>query len=413
MKGAPPSGLPARVLLEYERSGHVCTRGLVAPEVVKGIIPAIERVYAERELETLRQKVRVLLGEDAVPREATVRTLRRTLDALPEGSAPFLQVFNVWRDDPAVLAMLQSPAIAGTAASLLGCERVRLYQDSLFDKRPGDGPTHWHSDLAMAPFDTNELVTLWLPLQPVPALEDGGSGLIFASGSHRDVALHFWHGDPRRPSDASKRPYSSPEGQQSAGALTFGDATWHHGWLLHSAAPNLQRTPRRALAASFFADGARRLRRARRPPHDEDTESFADWVGDVRPGQLARHRLLPLGGEPARLKPTAASHPLPHAQMPPCPRGSLPAPTPMRLIHSWAQSGRRPKQRNRSRLICLEPSPRQTPSLEWLDRLQQEALDRAGSNRRVRAKAHRPHWPNHGLRLRALLLSNETLVRDR
>lgn len=44
------------------------------------------------------------------------------------------------------------------AAQLLGVPRVRLYQDSIFTKRSGDGPTLWHSDLNMAPFDTNDFV---------------------------------------------------------------------------------------------------------------------------------------------------------------------------------------------------------------------------------------------------------------
>lgn len=184
--------LSPQSLLEFERCGHVCTRGLVSERTIQNIIPYIELVYAQRELDTLRQKVRVLLGPEAVPPDASAHTLRGTLEALPAGSAPFLQVFNLWRDAPQVLELARSPSVAGTAASLLGCERVRLYQDALFDKRPGDGPTHWHSDLPMTPFDTNDFVTAWLPLQPIPAR--GGSGLIFASGSHRDVALHYWHG---------------------------------------------------------------------------------------------------------------------------------------------------------------------------------------------------------------------------
>ena len=100
-------------------------------------------------------------------------------------------------------------------------------------KRVGDGETHWHADLAMAPLDTNALVTCWIPLQPVPAEASGGSGsgsgsgsgypnpnpnprvkasvrvrvtltrsptlaftsgLVFAGGSHRDVVLPFWLG---------------------------------------------------------------------------------------------------------------------------------------------------------------------------------------------------------------------------
>ena len=66
-----------------------------------------------------------------------------------------------------------------------GTKSVRLYQDALFVKRSGDGPTRWHSDLNMAPFDTNDFVTCWIPLQKVPGQSEGGSGLSFASGSHR------------------------------------------------------------------------------------------------------------------------------------------------------------------------------------------------------------------------------------
>lgn len=70
-------------------------------------------------------------------------------------------------------------------AKHLGTKSVRLYQDALFVKRSGDGPTRWHSDLNMAPFDTNDFVTCWIPLQKVPGQAEGGSGLSFASGSHR------------------------------------------------------------------------------------------------------------------------------------------------------------------------------------------------------------------------------------
>ncbi len=42
--------------------------------------------------------------------------------------------------------------------------------------------------------------------------------------------------------------------------LALGDATWHAGWTLHSAPGQpAGGPPRVALAASFFADGARRL----------------------------------------------------------------------------------------------------------------------------------------------------------
>jgi hypothetical protein len=65
-------------------------------------------------------------------------------------------------------------------------------------------PTHWHSDLRMAPLDTNAFVTFWLPLR---AIRGGAadSGLLFARGSHRDFALPFWHDLER--ADLSGRGY--------------------------------------------------------------------------------------------------------------------------------------------------------------------------------------------------------------
>ncbi len=65
-------------------------------------------------------------------------------------------------------------------------------QDCVFLKEPGFSETNWHSDLRMAPFDTNSYITAWLPLRAIQGGDDD-SGLIFACGSHRDFALPFWH----------------------------------------------------------------------------------------------------------------------------------------------------------------------------------------------------------------------------
>ena len=291
--------LDAHSIVAFERLGHCTTHGLLKASLVQSAVPAIESEYESQALDVHRQKLRVLVGEKqlaTIERSAAddkhrLAAMRKALANLPDGSAPFLQLFNLWRTSPEIAALAGSPALAGTAAALLGATRVRLYQDSLFVKRPGDGVTQWHSDLGMAPLDTNGFVTCWLPLQPVPAEADGGSGLVFAPRSHRDVALHYWHGDPNEAVDCSARGYA----ESDAAALAVGDATWHHGWTLHCASPNLMRKPRRALAFSYFADGATRLGPdARRAPHAEDAESYAAWLGDVPRGAPARHELLPV-----------------------------------------------------------------------------------------------------------------------
>ena len=71
-----------------------------------------------------------------------------------------------------------------------------------------------HSDLRMTPFDTNALVTAWIPLRAVGGAEED-STLLFASGSHRDFALPFWH--DMAGMDLAKRGYPVT----SAGAHTL------------------------------------------------------------------------------------------------------------------------------------------------------------------------------------------------
>ena len=83
--------------------------------------------------------------------------------------------------------------------------------------------------------------------------------------------------------------------------MAEGDVTWHHGWTLHYAPPQPRKSPPRlALAVTYFADGARLLARRTDPSvrgsmqEGEDLESYAEWVGDIKDGAVARHKLLPV-----------------------------------------------------------------------------------------------------------------------
>jgi hypothetical protein len=54
-----------------------------------------------------------------------------------------------------------------------------------------------------------------------------------------------------------------------------------------------------ALAVSFFADGARLLKRTapsvhKHMLHDEDAESYGSWLASMKDGAVARHPDLPL-----------------------------------------------------------------------------------------------------------------------
>eukprot|EP00879_Flechtneria_rotunda_P030626 GHRR01033285.1.p1 GENE.GHRR01033285.1~~GHRR01033285.1.p1 ORF type:complete len:277 (+),score=84.27 GHRR01033285.1:143-973(+) len=206
----------------------------------------------------------------------------------------FLQFFNLHRMEPAIQQLVWSKQLAAAAAQLLSVQRLRLYQDCVFLKEPGYAETNWHSDLRMTPLDTNTFVTAWIPLRPIKGGEHD-SGLVFAACSHRDFALPFWH--DLRERDLSDRGYELAD----TGIMAVGDVSWHHGWLLHCAAPQPPGTSRRlALAVSFYADGARLLACKSDPSvhkhmlHDEDAESYADWLSQLKDAAPARHPLLPL-----------------------------------------------------------------------------------------------------------------------
>ncbi len=108
--------------------------------------------------------------------------------------------------------------------------------------------------LAQVPLDTNAFVTAWLPLR---ALSRDDAALAFASGSHRDFALPYWQDEAGMAAGLASRAYPV---ESYDPPLALGDATWHAGWTLHCAPPQPPGAPPRvALAASFFADGAKRL----------------------------------------------------------------------------------------------------------------------------------------------------------
>lgn len=284
--------LPAEQLLCFERKGHTVTRGLCSREEVADWGKVIRAAFEKDKLMALRQKVRVLVGKEAYEHARTVEECEELLEENVDPEyIPFLQTFNSWRRYQDVRRLALAPRFAHVAAQLLGVRRVRLYQDSTFLKRDGDGPTLWHSDLAMAPFNCNGMVSMWMPMTPIPPEEEGGTGLCFANGSQRDFALSFWD-DPHTSKDLGER----YPGVESYGRMVPGDASWHHGWCLHSSAENMTGKDRLAFTLAFVdADAPLLGPEAKNRPHDEDDWSYADWLGDFKPGErLREHPCLPL-----------------------------------------------------------------------------------------------------------------------
>jgi ectoine hydroxylase-related dioxygenase (phytanoyl-CoA dioxygenase family) len=297
--------LPTSDLLSYERKGFLVCRKLLPERDVATAAAAVESVARQRRLDALRHRVRVLVSKGAAARVQTEAEAERLLKRESSDGVGFFQHFNLHRGgndndeaSEAVRALAFAPALVRTAAALLGADdaskKVRLYQSCAFVKEPGHGQTNWHSDARQCPLDTNDFLTAWIPLRPIGG-GAGDSGLVFAAGSHRDFALPFWRTrEELEATDLSDRGYElCPQG-----AMAVGDASFHHGWLLHAAGGQPRGSlPRAALAVSYFLDGAR-VRAdgggSSRRGEDEDAESVAAWIREVKPCAAARHPLLPV-----------------------------------------------------------------------------------------------------------------------
>lgn len=270
-----------REVLAFAEAGHTMLPGFLGAREVLAMQRAVRAAMGGRELEAKRHTLRLGLGMDwaaaaALTREEVERHFGERLQN-GRSEASFLQYFNLWRESAALRDAALHSGMGAAAAALLGVRRVRLYSDALFVKRPGDGVTDWHTDMEHVPLGTDAFLTFWVPLQPVPALEEGGSPLVFLD---RSPLPEGHRGDER---------------VWSHGRLSLGDVTVHHGKTLH-AAPELGRglaQERWALAISYFADGAERVALEHGEDDDEERESFEAWVDEVPLGLPARHALLP------------------------------------------------------------------------------------------------------------------------
>lgn len=199
----------------------------------------------------------------------------------------FLQIPNLWQRDEAVKRFVFEDKFAQAAADLLGVEKVRLYHDQALFKEPGGGHTPWHQDKYYWPLDTEKMITMWMPLVDV----DEKMGMItFASGSHKFGAI-----DNVEISDESEELFNSYVAEkrfpiEKASEMKAGDATFHLGWTIHSAGPNVSDRIREVMTIIYFADGARIT-----DPNSEHQAADLDaWFPGLNPGDQAASPLNPI-----------------------------------------------------------------------------------------------------------------------
>ncbi|MEM8902230.1 MAG: phytanoyl-CoA dioxygenase family protein [Actinomycetota bacterium] len=255
--------LPAPTVGALRRDGHVIVRD----------------VLDETSAAALRDALAGLVSEHALD--------RRPLEQRSTYGKAFLQAMNLWRLDETVARVVLAPRLAALAADLLGVDAVRLYHDQALWKEPGGGPTPWHQDQLYWPLDTDRTITMWLALDDVGV--DVG-GLRFVSGSHTRGPLAS-----TIISDESEETFAElidrTAGEVSDNPpLRPGDASFHLGWTVHGAGPNLGTGVRAAMTVIWFADGARLVE----PDSPERRHDAEQWLPGVGVGGLAASDLNPV-----------------------------------------------------------------------------------------------------------------------
>ena len=170
-----------------------------------------------------------------------------------------------------------------------------LLQNVTYIVKEANSPGHvsWHQDLTYWGYDDDALVSMWLALSPASA-DSGCMRMIPAS--HLDPGQeHLVTDDPTNLLDQGQTVRGVDEGAAVICSIRPGQASFHHGWTLHSSLPNHSDDRRIGVNVQYLAP------RMRQTKHDMDSAMLVrgeDRFGhfgvdippdtDLEPAALAR-----------------------------------------------------------------------------------------------------------------------------
>jgi ectoine hydroxylase-related dioxygenase (phytanoyl-CoA dioxygenase family) len=213
-------------------------------------------------------------------------TEKRKMEDRDTYGKAFLQIMNLWQSDESVKKFVLSKRLAKIAANLMGVENVRIYHDQALFKEPGGGPTPWHQDQYYWPIDTNNTITMWMPLVDIDV--DMGM-LTFASGSFTKGSIFDFE-----ISDESENAFEDYVKKNNfpisrAKTMKAGDATFHRGFTIHNAPGNDSDKMREVITIIYLADGAR----VSPPKNQWQKNDHAKWLISKPVGELIDSALNP------------------------------------------------------------------------------------------------------------------------
>ncbi|RYX86163.1 phytanoyl-CoA dioxygenase family protein [bacterium] len=258
-----PYPLSDQQLAFYTENGHIYLPSVLSPAELAVYRPVIN---------------------DAADR---FNTETRPLEERDTYGKAFLQIMNLWARDEAVARFTLAQRFARIAAELMGVEGVRIYHDQALFKEPGGGPTPWHQDQHYWPIDTDNTITMWMPLVDIPA--EVGS-MTFADTSQKVGYL----GDLPISDNSEKMIADLIETNgfktRTYGGMCAGDATFHAGWTLHGAPGNPTPNVREVMTIIYYADGTRVFE----PKNKSQQDDLERWLPGLKDGDLAASELNPM-----------------------------------------------------------------------------------------------------------------------
>ena len=167
----------------------------------------------------------------------------------------FTALEQMWRHDALMREVALSVRLGSIAAALLGTD-VRIYHDNALSKEPGCGRTPWHHDAEHFPLATLSAVTAWMPVSAIPTAM---GPLSFAHGADLRPLLDGLEFDRVGTSydEAVSARFAAAQVRVEDGPYAVGDVSFHGATCFHTAGRNGTTQPRRALATTYYADGAR------------------------------------------------------------------------------------------------------------------------------------------------------------
>ncbi|MEY2739875.1 MAG: hypothetical protein RL259_1784 [Bacteroidota bacterium] len=246
----------------YQKNRYIKLKNVLSPDVVQYFNSEISKQVDQMNQEQIALEERTTYGK------------------------AFLQLFNLWLENPSIKELIFSKRLAKIASDLMAVDGVRLYHDQALFKEAGGGITPWHADQYYWPLETDKTITTWMPLQATP-LEMGP--LEFSAGSHTIVeGRELEIGDESE--DFLQKKLRVTDFKHVIEAFDIGEISFHSGWVFHRAGANVTDEMRKVMTI-IYMDKDMKLKN---PENNNQIHDWNTWCPGAKVGEIINSPINPV-----------------------------------------------------------------------------------------------------------------------